>query len=153
MSRLIVICFAAALLVCSGCWGDGLVSLEGQVTIDGEPAYEGIGLQFQPLGGGSPSYAKTDADGRYVAEFTHRKQGIMVGKHRVSLVPGGGGGEPIPEMDENGKVSAPKGAKKRKGLPAKYYGEIMEITIENTSNKIDIPLVSAKANEAAPTKD
>ena len=87
--RILCFCFILAL---AGCNSDGLVTLKGKVTVDGAPAPAGISLQFQPLSEGSPSYAITDADGNYEAEFSFSKKGIMVGKHRVSFIPGGGGG-------------------------------------------------------------
>ena len=128
-----------------GC-GDGLCSLEGTVTIDGKPAGEGIALQFQPISSGSPSYAKTDSEGHYVAEFTHRRKGIQPGKHRVSLVPGSsvGGMEQIPDTID-GELSAKpvptsEAANAKATLPSRYFGEIMTITVEPGSNSIDIPL-------------
>lgn len=129
-----------------GC-GDGLSSLQGTVTVDGKPAGEGIALQFQPLSEGSPSYAQTDANGNYVAQFTHRKSGIEPGQHRVSLVPGSagpGGGEQMPDEVGEGMAKMPvasaEAANKRISFPKEYYGEIMTIEVKSGSNSIDIPL-------------
>lgn len=137
-----------ACLVSLGC-GDGLSSLRGTVTIDGKPAREGLGLQFQPIGAGSPSYATTDKDGNYVAQFTHRASGIQPGKHRVSLVPGGGGGgEQIPDNIDDAmsrrKVDTAEQANRRAQLPQSYYSEITVITVESGSNTINIALESVQ---------
>ena len=135
-----------------GCNADGLVTLKGKVTGDGEPAPAGISFQFQPLSEGSPSYAITDADGNYEAEFSYSKKGIMVGKHRVSFIPGGGGGgdeampDNIEELGQSNKPveSAAQANRKRPSFPDSYWGEIMQITIENKSNVIDLPLETKK---------
>lgn len=154
MSRRIIngLLIACVCLVLAGCRSDGLVTLKGKVTVDGEPAPAGISLQFQPTGTGSPSYAQTDSDGYYEAEYSFTKKGIEVGEHRVSLVPGGGGDdEAMPDnVDElaqgNNKVQSAESANKKKNFafPDSYWGEIMKITVENKSNSIDIPLESKK---------
>lgn len=146
--RLLFLCVFFAFL---GCNSDGLVTLKGKVTVDGAPAPAGISFQFQPLSEGSPSYAITDADGNYQAEFSYTKKGIQVGKHRVSFIPGGGGGdEAMPDnVEELGLSNQPvesaaKANLKRPQFPDSYWGEIMVITVENRSNVIDIPLESKK---------
>lgn len=147
--RLVCVCI---LLLFMGCNSDGLVTLKGKVTVDGAPAPAGISFQFQPLSEGSPSYAITDADGNYEAEFSYTKKGIMVGKHRVSFIPGGGGGgdEAMPDnIEELGQSNKPvessaQANRKRPSFPDSYWGEIMQITVENKANVIDIPLESKK---------
>jgi hypothetical protein len=148
--RVVCACIVLAFL---GCNSDGLVTLKGKVTVDGAPAPAGISFQFQPLSDGSPSYAITDADGNYEAEFSYTKKGIMVGKHRVSFIPGGGGGggdeampDNIEELGQSNKpVESPAQAnRKRPSFPDSYWGEIMQINVENKANVIDIPLESKK---------
>ena len=151
-----VVC--CVLLLASGCKNDGLVSLQGQVTVDGQPAYEGICLQFQPIAGGSPSYAETDAEGKYEAQFTFKTAGIQPGEHRVSLMPGGGGGsgEQIPDDIVDGKPVGGSRGKRNGGrpkLPDKYYGEITTITVENSSNNIDIALSTTDVEEESPNSE
>lgn len=141
--------FCLALMAQPGCGNDGLATLTGTVTIDGELASAGIGLEFNPLQGGSPSYAQTDEQGVYEAAYTHKRMGIEPGEHRVKLFPaggGGGGGRPVrekmPVPGENAagsmRGSSPSGPK----LPRSYYSEIMKITVEPGNNTITIPLES-----------
>ena len=147
LCRLLLLCY---IFVFVGCNSDGLVTLKGKVTVDGAAAPAGIAFQFQPLSEGSPSYAITDSKGNYEAEFSYTKKGIMVGKHRVSFVPGGGGDEAMPDnVEELGQSNQPvdspaKANRKLPKFPDSYWGEIMEITVENKSNVIDIPLETKK---------
>ena len=84
--------FCLASIVVTGCGNGGLATLTGTVTIDGELAPAGVGLEFNPLQGGSSSYAETDEKGAYVAAYTHKRLGIEPGEHRVKLFPAGSGG-------------------------------------------------------------
>lgn len=139
----------AVILLCTltGC-GNGLSSLQGTVLVDGNPAPAGISLQFSPTGGGSPSYAETDAEGRYEAAFTFREKGIEVGEHIVSLTPGGSAASgSMPVIGEDGRpVSEAKtgSAAGPPNFPQKYYAEITKINVESGSNEIDIELESQK---------
>jgi len=135
------------LFALAGC-GNGLSGLQGSVLVDGNPAPAGISLQFSPVGGGSPSYAETDAEGRYEAAFTFREKGIEVGEHIVSLTPGGGSASgSMPVIGEDGRpVSGAKtgGDDALPSFPQNYYSEITRIKVESGSNEIDIELESQK---------
>lgn len=130
---------SSVLLLAVGC-GDGLSTAEGTVTIDGNPAAEGLSLQFTPVDGGAPSYGRTDSSGHYVAQFTFNRVGIETGEHSVKLVPGGGGADSgqMPVVGADGKVQAP--ANPAANLPAEYYEEIQRVTIEPGSNQVDLAL-------------
>lgn len=132
------------LFTLTGC-GNGLSGLQGTVLVDGKPAPAGISLQFSPVGGGSPSYAETDAEGRYEAAFTFREKGIEVGEHIVSLTPGGGSASgSMPVIGEDGKPvsGATTGSDAASpNFPQKYYSEITRVKVEPGSNEIDIELV------------
>ncbi|WP_166823307.1 Ig-like domain-containing protein [Thalassoroseus pseudoceratinae] len=129
-----------------GC-GNGLSTLEGTVTVDGNPAPEGINLSFTPADGtGSPSYASTDADGHYEAAFSFQKKGIKAGEHRVQLVPGNdSGSNTMPQIGPDGKP-VPSSKPKRPQFPKEYYQEIQLITVESGHNTIDLDLKSTNGN-------
>ncbi len=56
----------------SGCEGNpNLFHASGKVTLDGKPVEKAF-VTFIPMGGGSTSYGKTDADGHYEMKFTDR---------------------------------------------------------------------------------
>lgn len=79
----------AAVLFClllAGCGpGDGLATVKGRVTLDGQPL-EGALVEFQPLAaGGSPSSAITDAGGHYRLMYTFQKAGALPGEHVVTI--------------------------------------------------------------------
>lgn len=96
---------AWALLVClacqTGCSSSSvtLVTVEGRVTLDGEPLEAAI-VRFIPVvteDGISvrPSSGKTDADGRYVLAYSTTQSGIRPGTYQVQIttyVP------PVPEV-------------------------------------------------------
>lgn len=135
--------YSSALLLLTGC-GNDLSTLEGTVLVDGETAPEGLSLQFTPTEpGGSPSYASTDQDGHYEANFSFREQGIQPGRHSVRLVPGGGGQHSMPTIGPDGKPQ-PASAKTA-NFPESYYEEIQTVTIEPGSNEIDLDLTTEPA--------
>ena len=58
--------------------------VEGVITLNGEPA-EGVSLNFVPRGMVRPSVARTDADGRYRAQFVSTQSGVALGPCVVEL--------------------------------------------------------------------
>jgi len=80
-------CLALA-LVCSmlaGCGAEyDLAYVKGRVTVNGQPV-EGLLVQFQPVEGGSPSAAVTDAKGRYRLMYTFDTPGVEPGEHVVTI--------------------------------------------------------------------
>ncbi len=139
--------FASLVMASIGC-GNGLSSLTGTVRVDGQPAPEGVSLEFSPTAaGGAPSYCSTDSQGRYEAAFTFREKGIQPGEHRVRLVPGGagpGGPSKMPEFGPDGKPIVVASVTPKK-FPDAYFQEIQKIQVESGSNKIDIDLVTEEA--------
>ena len=82
----------------SGCGGNpNLFHASGKVTLDGKPVEKAF-VTFIPMGSGSTSYGKTDAEGRYEMKFTDRLTGAWQGQNRVEIKTGdvGTGGEPAP---------------------------------------------------------
>lgn len=79
------ICVAGLLWATAGCsQGPQLVTVEGQVTLDGKPLAD-ASVIFRPAAGGRPSIGRTDEEGRYVLQFTEGQQGALVGSHAVSI--------------------------------------------------------------------
>jgi hypothetical protein len=131
----------AALLLCAGgCGGDGpgLATVSGTVTLDGQPVPAAV-LTFIPQApDSSPSYGRTDAEGKYSLMFTRSKEGAMLGKHRVEI--------------ETQKISADEAADMKaegREVPAyvaipKKYREPGALTAEVKSggNQIDFTLTS-----------
>ena len=125
----------------TGC-GDRLSSLRGAVTIDGQPAPEGLAFEFSPVGKGSSSYASTDREGRYEAAFTFRRKGIEPGEHLVRLLPSqiempmpkiGADGRPVEMAEQRSPVGK---------LPREYYERITTIVISPGSNSYDFELTT-----------
>jgi hypothetical protein len=130
-SALFTICLAAAL---SGC-GDapeGLSTVAGTVTLDGQPL-EGALVEFTPQEAGSPSVGRTDGEGNYELQFNRDHMGAAVGQHQVRIStynPGDPEGDPpvaaVPEK-----------------VPAKYNVKTeLTKTVEDGSNTIDFELDS-----------
>ncbi|QDU78139.1 hypothetical protein Pan97_52210 [Bremerella volcania] len=133
---------AVLLAAAVGCGGSGLPSLTGTVTIDGKPAPAGVAIQFSPIAeGGSPSYAQTDEQGKYEAQFSFNKTGIQPGEHSVKLIPGSVV-TPMPEIGPDGRPVGPPPKNPLANLPKSYWEEIEVIQVDAGSNTHDIALVS-----------
>lgn len=138
-ARISLLLLAAVLTAAVGCSDNSLPGLKGQVLVNGQPAPEGISLVFEPhIDGDSPSYANTDKNGEFVAEFTFNKKGILVGTHSVRLGPGSSPG-PMPVIDENGRP-VPGSEPKPQQFPPEYYRHIQDVTVEPGSNTVTIEL-------------
>ena len=121
-----VFCLAAA-----GCGGGDLGTVEGRVTLDGQPL-AGAVVRFLPKDGSRPSEAVTDEQGHYELRFTEERYGALVGEHRVQVSTYG------EDEDEQGKpVIVPE------KVPMKYniHSELFK-KVEPGSNEIDLPLDS-----------
>ena len=72
--------------ILSGCGSSSqeLTDVVGRITVDGQPV-SGCQVTFLPVGGGSPSYGKTDRKGVYQLMFTRDKFGARIGPHKVTL--------------------------------------------------------------------
>ena len=76
-------CLALICLGCGGSRGPEIATVEGTVTMDGEPL-AGATVVFMPENG-RPAGARTDEDGHYVLNFSGDRQGAMPGKNRVRI--------------------------------------------------------------------
>jgi len=61
-----------------------LGEVQGVVTLDGSPLAGAI-LYFSPEGGGRPSQASTDTDGKYELVYIGTTKGAKAGKHKVRI--------------------------------------------------------------------
>ena len=129
-------------LACMGCGpgGPAIESVEGTVTLDGEPL-PNASVVFVPESG-RPAGATTDSQGHYVLTFSEGRKGAMLGKHKVRISTARDpsetpDGEPIPASPET--------------IPMKYNAQTeLEFTVEaGKKNTADFELAS-EGEMAAP---
>lgn len=76
---------AALLLCCCGCpaSNDGIGTVEGVITLDGEPVDQ-ASVMFFPQSGRA-SIGTTDDTGHYKLLYTRSADGAVIGKHKVTI--------------------------------------------------------------------
>jgi len=124
----VAILAAFLLLGLTGC-GGGLVSVEGVVTLDGQPL-KGATVVFTPIDvKGQSASGLTKSDGTFVLKAANGKSGAAPGEYKVvvsySEVMAAPGGKPDPtrmsDIMREAKKQAVKEAKSKKSVvPAKY---------------------------------
>ena len=84
-SVVVVGCVMMALMLQVGCGPSGpeIARVQGTVTMDGKPLPNAI-IMFVPVGG-RPSVSETDANGKYVLEFSGGRKGAIPGMNRVEI--------------------------------------------------------------------
>ncbi|QEF98335.1 hypothetical protein Mal15_23870 [Stieleria maiorica] len=111
-----------------------LGQVTGVLTMDGEPVKNGS-IEFVPSGGGRPSLALTDAEGRYTAYYLPNVPGALPGKHRIRF-------EIAKAKPGDPGLVRPKG----KGRPT---GEVTlepsTIEVVAGENQVDFKLVEAQS--------
>jgi len=118
----------------SGCGGGGpeLGSVEGTVTLDGQPLANAI-VNFEPAdeAGNRSSYdGETDESGHYVLHATASQKGAELGDYTVHIT--------LPELaaDDPNAKTAPR-------IPAKYNTQSeLKATVKDGKNTFDWPLTS-----------
>ncbi|MCA9047644.1 MAG: carboxypeptidase regulatory-like domain-containing protein [Planctomycetaceae bacterium] len=105
-----------------GCGSSGpeIASVEGTVTLDGQPLAN-ASVVFVPEGG-RPAGASTDAQGKYVLNFSEDRQGAIPGKNVVRISTARG-----ETTDDNGQMvpGSPE------TIPAKYNAQTtLEFNVE-----------------------
>lgn len=128
------------LVVAVGCsdGGPGLTTVTGTITLDGKPM-PGVLVTFAPLAG-SPSYGKTDVQGKYELWYTDDKKGAMLGKHDVMLEVQKLSASEIAEMKAEGQTvdTSPTIP-----IPRKYLGaNALSAEVVDGQNEIDFELTS-----------
>ena len=80
-----VVLLMMALMLQVGCGPSGpdIARVQGTVTMDGKPLPNAI-IMFGPVGG-RPSVSETDANGKYVLEFSGGRKGAIPGINRVEI--------------------------------------------------------------------
>jgi hypothetical protein len=130
--RLTVVALA---FIFAGCGPSGpkIAYVTGRVTMDGKPLPNAT-IVFVPENG-RPAGAKTDADGRYVLNFTKGRRGAIPGKNTIQITT-----LRDPTPDENGK-SIP-GSKET--IPVRYNAASeLSFTVQpNKRNVADFDLKS-----------
>jgi len=126
---------SGVLLAAAGCGGSGLplASVSGRVTLDGQPLPDAV-IEFQPAGGGAPSYGLTDSEGRYDLQFSRHQPGALPGEHKVRIRTARAG------VDEQGnEVPLPE------KIPAHYNARTeLTATVDDKGSKIDFELEGAR---------
>lgn len=125
-----VIGFVFLLLTTSlniGCGPSGpeIARVQGTVTMDGKPLANAV-IMFVPVGG-RPSASETDANGKYVLEFSGGRKGAIPGLNRVEI--------------NTGRLAYEKDGKNypavKESVPAKYNRfTTLEFNVEPKKNNI-----------------
>jgi len=117
-----------AALALSGCGKSNLsvAPVSGTVTLDGVPL-PAASVLFQPKDGGRPSFGVTNAQGRYILEYSLNQLGAKVGPCTVRISTESHG-----DNSKNTKELVPK----------RYRDTPLEVQVESKSNTIDFPLTS-----------
>ena len=135
LKNCVVLGACLSVLACLGCapTGPDIESVEGTVTLDGEPL-PNASVVFVPENG-RPAGAMTDDQGHYVLTFSEGRQGAMLGKHKVQISTATDpsetpSGEAIPAVPET--------------IPSKYNAQTeLEFTVEaGKKNTADFDLES-----------
>lgn len=122
-------------LVGCGSSGPQLGTVEGSVTLDGNPL-TGAVVSFRPLEGGRTAEGVTDESGNFTIEFAAGSKGALLGDHEVRVTTFR---ERV--IGDNGRVEDP-------GMPEKVpnkYNEDSELvrTVEPGKNHFDLELTSS----------
>ena len=118
-------------LTLTGCpSNNGLGQVEGVVTVDGEPADQAT-VRFYPTTGRG-SFGISDSEGRYRLKYTVKKDGAILGNHKVTVSTALN-----PEINMHTREETAPGRKE--SLPAKYYDRRKtELSADVTSGNNEI---------------
>lgn len=72
----------AVLILCTGC--SGLVAVQGEVTLDGQPL-PSAKVMFMPAKGGRPAEGTTDATGKFRLTTNSPQDGAAAGEYVVTV--------------------------------------------------------------------
>jgi len=67
----------------SGCGGPTIVQIDGRATRNGDPVAN-LFVNFMPEKG-RPSWGITDQAGKFVLHYDAQRDGVLVGKHKISV--------------------------------------------------------------------
>jgi hypothetical protein len=72
----------AVLILCTGC--SGLVAVQGEVTLDGQPL-PNAKVMFMPATGGRPAEGTSDANGKFRLTTNSPHDGVAAGEYVVTV--------------------------------------------------------------------
>jgi hypothetical protein len=129
--RVLPIFFLMTLCGCGG--AGGVVKVTGTLTYKGKPM-SNVALDFTPEQG-RPSSGVTDAQGHFKLTYDQKTEGVVVGKHKVSVRPGPPSASEgaIPGMD---RQTTPEMAE----LLSKYSFDKSKVEVTIDNNTKELPL-------------
>jgi len=131
---LLIVLICVSTIGCGYGSGDGIGSVSGTVTLDGEPLSQ-VMVTFTPSNRGRESYGITSVSGEYQLRYKSRELGARTGEHEVRISPMG----VEPREPVTNAASS---------IPTHYYGNDCLIREVNPgSNQINLELSSAPATE------
>lgn len=81
--RLLTLVLSTNFLMGCGTGGPEIASVEGTITMDGKPLVNAMVLFIPPEG--RPAGAKTNAEGKYVLNFSGGRKGTMPGLNKIRI--------------------------------------------------------------------
>lgn len=130
-----------SVIAISGCGSDGpeLTEVTGTVTLDGKPV-AGATISFLPSGEtGSPSYGKTDPQGKYELGYSFNAMGARLGSYNVEIATSKLSKEEIEEI----KASGEEVPETSIAIPDKYKAaNALTAEVKSGPNVIDFALTS-----------
>jgi hypothetical protein len=127
----------AALSTSVGCGPSGIADVHGRVTVGGQPAPEGLSIEFLPTVPGEvgPSMAVVKADGSYVAKnAATNADGVALGICVARLV----------ENELTTTLPQKEGQMPKPKYDPKQYKELAKFEVKAGSNTVDLELEPAK---------
>lgn len=123
-----------------GCGGNpNLSSVTGTITLDGDPLPNAF-VKFVPTSGGTTSFGKTDAQGRYEMMFSDAEMGAWQGENRIEI--------------RTGDVGAGPGEGAKEVVPAVYNVESTLLrVVEPGGNVFDFDLNSSEGEIQQPQSE
>lgn len=114
----------------AGC-GSGHSTVEGTVTLDGEPLPDAE-VTFKPKGGGRPAMATTDQDGKFTLQYSQSEEGAPAGEYTVTITTA-----TTKEGPDGEDIDVPE------KLPPKYNVDSeLNVTVEGGKNEFPFDLES-----------
>lgn len=141
MPRLLGLFLLLAAMSLVGCGRNDIVPVSGMATRGGKPVGN-IVIWFTPSEG-RPSWALTDAEGKFELDYNRDRKGARVGKHRVTVVY-----EPRPtdpgeeQLILSGKKARPSRPAEMDEILAKYSPNVstLEIEIDRAVSDLEVKL-------------
>jgi hypothetical protein len=122
-----------------GSGGPELVPLTGTVTLDGNPV-EGASVTFMPQSSGQPATGTTDAAGKFTLKTHPHGEGVMPGKHKVTVQKMETTGFVADEDGLSGGIS-PEGIQETWHTPKRYASaETTDLVVEVESGMEPVEL-------------